>query len=83
MARVICNLPNAAEEISGVRFVASEGGMVSEDISDAQAAYFASIPGYVLIAGQQPPVDETKADADPADTKIDPPVPSKKSSKAQ
>lgn len=51
MAKVICKLPNASEEISGVKFKAHPdgAGMVSEDISDEQAAHFASIPGYELV----------------------------------
>lgn len=46
MPQVICTLPNASEEISGVKFTAVEGGMLSEDISDEQAAHFLSIKGY-------------------------------------
>ena len=46
MPKVICTLPNASEEISGVKFTAVEDGMLSEDISDEQADHFLSIPGY-------------------------------------
>jgi hypothetical protein len=49
MARVLCTLPNAAENISGVRFTATDSGMLSEPVSDAQAKRLASIPGYRLV----------------------------------
>jgi hypothetical protein len=61
MAQVICKLPNASEEISGVKFTAHDGGMLSEEISDEQAARFASIPGYALV-GAKP----AQAPAEPA-----------------
>lgn len=46
MPKVICRLDNAAEEISGVKFVSHALGMISEDISDEDAERFLSIPGY-------------------------------------
>lgn len=49
MAKVLCTLPNASEEISGVKFEQREDGMLSEDISDEQAAAFVEIPGYALM----------------------------------
>lgn len=49
MARVLCTRPNAAEEISGVNFTQHENGMLSEEISDDQAAAFCEIPGYDLV----------------------------------
>lgn len=64
MAKVICTLPNASAEISGVQFVEHDEGMISEDISDDLAAEFASITGYKLAAGQQKPVKT--AEEDPA-----------------
>ena len=54
MARVICSLPNASEEIDDIKFEAIEGGMLSEDISDELAARFASIDGYKLADGESP-----------------------------
>ena len=54
MARVICALPNASEEIDDVKFEAVEGGMLSEEISDELAARFASIDGYKLVDGEAP-----------------------------
>lgn len=53
MPKVICTLPNASEEISGVRFSPHEsGGMVSEEISEEMASHFASVPGYAMHAEQ-------------------------------
>lgn len=50
MPKVKCNLPNASENISGVKFVShASGGMVSEEISEEQAATFASINGYEIF----------------------------------
>lgn len=46
MPKVICTLENAAEEISGVKFITHALGMISEDISDEDAERFLSIPGY-------------------------------------
>jgi hypothetical protein len=66
--KVICKLPNASEEISGVRFAphpdGAEHGMVSEDISQEQADFFVSIPGYELVGGsaQKAPADDTELD---------------------
>lgn len=49
MPKVLCTLPNASEEISGVKFVSHSKGMLSEEISDEAAAVFASIPGYEIV----------------------------------
>lgn len=49
MAKIKCTLPNASEEINGIKFAAEDGAMVSEDISDDVAAGFLTIPGYVLV----------------------------------
>jgi hypothetical protein len=48
MAKVICKLPNASVLINGVTFVSHKLGMISEEIEEDVAAYFASIKGYVL-----------------------------------
>jgi hypothetical protein len=56
MARVICKLPNASEEISGVKFEKHDLGVISENISDDQAAAFASINGYVLADDDGNPI---------------------------
>lgn len=69
MPRVICTLENASEEISGWRFTADRGQMVSEDLPDDVAARFASIPGYRLVAPPPP------ADTAPPPTPPTPPTP--------
>jgi hypothetical protein len=51
MPRVLCELPNAADVISGVRFERGEHGKVSEDIDEQQAAAFCAIEGYTLLGG--------------------------------
>lgn len=52
MPQVICKLPNAAEQINGVRFSRQEidgvAVMVSDEIDAEAAELFASIPGYEL-----------------------------------
>ena len=62
MPRVICDLPNASDEIGGVKFHPLEdGGRISDEISDEQAARFASIPGYAIDEdGHEPPKAEVK-----------------------
>lgn len=55
MPKVICKLDHASDEISGVKFTAVEGGKLSEEISDEQAARFASIPGYELVEEKKAP----------------------------
>lgn len=46
--RVICNIPNGSEEISGVKFGPQESGQrVSEEISEAQGQRFLSVPGFL------------------------------------
>lgn len=49
MAKVICTLPNASTEINGVKFSESKEGMISEEITDAQAGEFTAINGYALV----------------------------------
>lgn len=65
MAKILCTLPNASEEISGVKFVAHEKGMLSEEVAADVAERFASIPGYEVVgatAPKAPPVqDDAKA----------------------
>jgi hypothetical protein len=59
MPRVICELPNAGEEISGVKFhLLDDGRRLSDEIADEAAARFCSIPGYVL--------DEEEREEEPA-----------------
>ncbi|WP_431860145.1 hypothetical protein [Azospirillum sp.] len=52
MARIICDLPNASEEISGIKFREDRGQMVSEEVSDETAERFGRIPGYKVIASK-------------------------------
>lgn len=49
MPKLLCTLPNASEEIGGVKFVAAKGGMLSEDVSEEVATRFAGIPGYEIV----------------------------------
>lgn len=49
MPKILCQLPNASESINGVRFVQVPKGMLSEEVSDETAAYFAAIAGYTLV----------------------------------
>ena len=49
MARVISTLPNHSTLVNGVSFKEDRGQMISEEVSDAVAANFASIPGYTLV----------------------------------
>lgn len=46
--KVTCTLPNAGEEISGVKFAAIDGAVVAEGLSDEDAALFDGIPGYTV-----------------------------------
>lgn len=72
MAKVLCTLPNASELINGVKFAPhASGGMLSEDITDAQAEDFASIPGYELVGAPKAPATDPVADADAAKAAAD------------
>lgn len=64
MARVICDLPNASDEIRGVKFhPLEEGGLISDEIDDELASVFASINGYSLA---DPGLEPAKPDPKPA-----------------
>jgi hypothetical protein len=52
--RVLCTLPNAGTLINGVKFSRVRLGMLSEAVSDEVAANFARIPGYTVIAPDNP-----------------------------
>lgn len=61
MPRVLCTIPNAAEEISGVRFTATDSGMLSEPLDEAMAQRLSSISGYQLVPERPPePVPEPR-----------------------
>ena len=55
MPKVLCELPNAANVINGVKFTSDRGQMISDDITDAQAAVFSQIPGFRTVATPKPP----------------------------
>lgn len=61
MARVLCTRPNAAEEISGVKFEQVEGGMLSEEIDQETVDMFLEVGGYEVHAGED---DGKSADSD-------------------
>lgn len=69
MPKVICTLPYASDDISGVKFALTtlEDGstqvMLSEEIAEDVAARFISIPGYELFTAEVVEA-ETKADAE-------------------
>lgn len=60
MPKVLCTLPNASEEINGVKFTSHAKGMVSENVADDVAAAFAEVPGYEIVG------ESKKTDADEA-----------------
>lgn len=68
MPRVLCTLPNASANISGVAFTAHEKGMLSEEITTEQAEAFASIPGYDVVGAKlvAPPAPPGPTDAEVA-----------------
>lgn len=61
MPKVLCTLPNASDEISGVKFSAAAGGVVSEDIAQDVADGFLAIPGYELVSDKVPAAPESDA----------------------
>lgn len=63
MPKVLCTLPNASSLISGVAFVSHANGMLSEDVTDAVAADFATIPGYTIV-GSTDSADKAAAEAE-------------------
>lgn len=67
MPKVICTLENASDEISGVKFTPHpDGGVVSEEISEDQAAAFTSVPGYALVTAAVVTAPVAKPPAAPA-----------------
>ena len=57
MTKIICTLPNASENINGVKFVSHAKGMISQSIDDEDVVEaFLSIDGYELAdAGEKSP----------------------------
>ncbi len=66
MPKVLCTLPNASEEISGVKFVTHANGMLSEHVSEDVAEAFSAIPGYEIISVASDPVTTTASTAQAA-----------------
>lgn len=68
MVQVICTLPNASEEISGVKFSKHEDAMISEEITQEVADGFLEISSGYKLAGDvkaaKQPSDEDKAARD-------------------
>lgn len=64
MPKVICTLPNASDLINDVKFAAHELGMISEEVADDVAEFFASIPGYITeeAAKVSDKIDQVRAD---------------------
>jgi hypothetical protein len=71
MPKILCTLPNASTEISGVKFAPHDESMLSEEVSLEVAESFAAIDGYKVVA------DDAPAAAKPAAVKA--PSRSKKS----
>jgi hypothetical protein len=77
MPKILCTLPNASAEISGVKFTPHNEAMLSEDVSQEVAESFASIDGYKVVQDELP-VDKKLAEA----VKPAPAKPSTRSKKA-
>jgi len=74
MAKVLCTIENASELISDVRFVKHKDGMISEEISDEQSAFFLSVTGFHPVEKDgapkkrgRPPKIAEQADEPPGD----------------
>lgn len=76
MPKVICSLPNASEIINGVRFVTHKLGMISEEVEQDVADFFARITGYSLADKKGRPVDPLAGDPPGGDPPAEPPAPS-------
>lgn len=64
MFQVICVLPNASDEINGVKFEKTDDGMLSEVVSKEVADNFAKIDGYKVVESDDAAVTKTaKKDA--------------------
>lgn len=68
MPRVSCSLMNASTLINGVAFEASNGGMLSGEVSKDVADLFADVPGFKVIATRVRAVQEPPAQAEGAAT---------------
>jgi len=61
--KVLCKLKNASELINGVKFEATDAGMLSESVDAEVAAQFKGIPGYELFEESDPKSAEQKKTA--------------------
>uniref|UniRef100_UPI00258E779D hypothetical protein n=1 Tax=Pseudomonas sp. TaxID=306 RepID=UPI00258E779D len=66
MTKIRCTLPNASEEMNGVKFaVDAGGGVVSVDaVPDDLAAIFLSVPGFTAEGGKAENEDDPEAAAE-------------------
>lgn len=64
--RILCQLPNAADLINGVEFVAHAAGKLSVEVAEEVGKAFLAIPGYVLH--EEAPVVSTEPAAAAAAT---------------
>lgn len=63
MTKIRCTLPNASEEMNGIKFaVDAGGGMVSVDaVPEDLAAIFLSVPGFMAEGGKAKKEDDPEA----------------------
>jgi hypothetical protein len=72
--KVICDLENASNLINGVKFSEFDGvGLISDEISEEQAAHFCGIPGYLLY--EEAPQKPSKLPKPPKPEPSTPPAP--------
>lgn len=59
MARVICTLPNTAQDLDGLAWAQDRGQLISPDLPPDRVARYLTIPGFILAAplstGSAPP----------------------------
>ena len=61
MPKVLCTLPNASDNINGIKFSPTEGGMLSDEIDQETADNFASIDGYEIVGQPKAKAEGTAA----------------------
>lgn len=72
MAKITCKIPGAKHPvINGIKFEQIEDHIISEEISDEQAAYFIEIPGYALADAPDMAMVELTAQAIELGIKVD------------
>ena len=61
--KILCTIPNASEEINGVKFEEHEKGMISVGpVTDDEAATFLLIPGYESVDHVATPAEKKAAE---------------------